>query len=62
MRPPVNLLIGTPAYAGQVQVDYVSSLLVFQRQGIPFTLMTVGNESFITCARNTIVSTFRPES
>jgi hypothetical protein len=54
----VNLLIGTPAYAGQVHVDYVSALLVFQRQGLPFTLMTIGNESLITRARNTIISAF----
>ena len=58
MAQPANLLIGTPAYGGQVHVDYVSSLLVFQRQGIVFTLMTIGNESLITRARNTIISTF----
>jgi hypothetical protein len=54
----VNLLIGTPAYAGQVHIDYVSALLVFQRERIPFTLMTIGNESLITRARNTIISAF----
>jgi hypothetical protein len=54
----VNLLIGTPAYAGQVHVDYLSALLVFQRERIPFTLMTIGNESLITRARNTIISAF----
>jgi hypothetical protein len=54
----LNLLIGTPAYAGQVHVDYVSALLVFQRERIPFTLMTIGNESLITRARNTIISAF----
>jgi hypothetical protein len=43
----VNLQIGTPAYAGQVHVDYVSAPLVFQRERIPFTLMTIGNESLI---------------
>lgn len=58
MGQPANLLIGTPAYGGQVHVDYVNSLLVFQRQGIAFTLMTIGNESLITRARNTIISTF----
>ena len=54
----VNLLIGTPAYAGQVHVDYVAALLEFRRQGMPFTLMTIGNESLITRARNTIISAF----
>ena len=58
MAESVNLLIGTPAYAGQVHVDYVSALLVFQRERVPFTLMTIGNESLITRARNTIVSAF----
>lgn len=58
MVAEVNLLIGTPAYAGQVHVDYVSALLVFQRQGLPFTLMTISNESLITRARNTIISAF----
>lgn len=58
MAENVNLLIGTPAYAGQVHVDYVSALLVLQRERIPFTLMTIGNESLITRARNTIISAF----
>ena len=54
----VNLLIGTPACAGQVHVDYVSALLAFQREHLPFTLMTIGNDSLITRARNTIISAF----
>jgi hypothetical protein len=54
----VNLLIGTPAYAGQVHVDYIAALLEYRRQGLPFTLLTVGNESLLTRARNTIISTF----
>ncbi len=58
MAENVNLLIGTPAYAGQVHIDYVSALLVFQRERIPFTLMTIGNDSLITRARNTIISAF----
>jgi hypothetical protein len=58
MPQDVQLLIGTPAYAGQVHVDYVSALLVFQRERVPFTLMTIGNESLITRARNTVISAF----
>jgi hypothetical protein len=54
----INLLIGTPAYAGQVHVDYLGALLAFQREKIPFTLMTIANESLITRARNTIISAF----
>jgi hypothetical protein len=54
----VNLLIGTPAYAGQVHVDYVAALLEYQRQGLPFTLLTVAHESLLTRACNTIISAF----
>jgi hypothetical protein len=53
-----NILIGTPAYAGQVHVDYVHALLGFYRAGVRFSLMTVDKESLITRARNTIISQF----
>jgi hypothetical protein len=53
-----NVLIGTPAYGGMVHSDFVNSLLGYQRAGIAFALMTIGNESLITRARNTIVSEF----
>ena len=61
IRP--NVMIGTPAYAGMVHMDYVSSLLDFKLGGILFSLMSIGNESLITRARNTILSAFhaRPE-
>ena len=61
IRP--NVMIGTPAYAGMVHMDYVSSLLEFKQNGILFSLMSIGNESLITRARNTILSAFhvRPE-
>jgi hypothetical protein len=52
------LLIGTPAYGGLLHIDYVHSLLDFQRSGIPFTLATLGQESLVTRARNTIVAIF----
>lgn len=51
-------MIGTPAYHCQVHTEYVSSLLSFQRDGIPFSLTTIGNESLITRARNTLLSHF----
>jgi hypothetical protein len=57
----VNLLIGTPAYAGQVHVDYVAALLDYQRQGLPFTLLTIGNESLPPRARNAIISAFHAQ-
>jgi hypothetical protein len=58
MTEPVNVLIGTPAYAGMVHVDFVSTLLSFTRARIPFTLLTIGNESLITRARNAIAAAF----
>jgi hypothetical protein len=53
-----HLLIGTPAYGGQVHVDYLNSVLAMQQAGLPFSLMTIGNESLITRARNTILAAF----
>ena len=60
---PIHVMIGTPAYGGMVHVDFVNSLLEFRNAGIPYTLVTVGNESLITRARNTILAAFaaRPE-
>lgn len=56
--PEPNILIGTPAYAGQVNVDYVHALLSFYRESVRFSLMTVDKESLITRARNAIISQF----
>lgn len=56
--PEANILIGTPAYGGQVHVDYVHGLMDFFRHQIRFRVLTIGNESLITRARNTIISTF----
>jgi hypothetical protein len=53
-----NLLIATPAYGGQVHVDYVHGLMDLFRHGVRFRLLTIGNESLITRARNTLISTF----
>jgi len=54
----VNIFIGTPAYNSMVHTDYLHSLLSFHESKIPFTVMTIGNESLITRGRNTIVSYF----
>lgn len=58
-----HLLIGTPAYGGMVHSDFASALLTYQQMQIGFALMTIGNESLITRARNSILSEFhaRPE-
>jgi hypothetical protein len=53
-----TILIGTPAYGGMIHSDFVSALLQYQQRRIPFALMTIGNESLITRARNTIISEF----
>ena len=52
------VMIATPAYGGMVHVDYVNSLLTYQRAGIAYSLATIGNESLITRARNTLLSMF----
>lgn len=54
----VHLLVATPAYGGMVHADYAASLLGYQAVGIPFSLMTIGNESLITRARNTLLAEF----
>lgn len=58
-----HLLIGTPAYGGMVHSDFASALLTYQQMQIRFALMTIGNESLITRARNSILAEFhaRPE-
>jgi len=53
-----KLLIGTPAYNGQIHLDYLHSILNFTQAGIDYSLMTIGNESLITRGRNAILSTF----
>ena len=58
MSGEANILIGTPAYGGMIHSDYVNALLTYQRSGIKFGLMTIGNESLITRARNTILAEF----
>ncbi len=62
-NPDCMLMIGTPAYAGMMHCDTVNALLTYQRANLGFALMTIGNESLITRARNTVISEFhaRPE-
>ena len=50
------VLIGTPAYGGMVHTDYVDSLLQYATAHVPFAVMTIGNESLITRARNAIAA------
>ncbi|MEM7196267.1 MAG: hypothetical protein AAF402_15085 [Pseudomonadota bacterium] len=53
-----NVMVGTPAYNGMVHSDYVHSLLSYGNAGIKFGLHTIGNESLITRARNTVLANF----
>ena len=56
-----NILIGTPAYGGQVHTDYVKSILPLASVGVHFNVAFVGNQSLITRARNEIFSIFVSE-
>jgi hypothetical protein len=52
------VMVGTPAYAGMVHIDYVAALTEFHQHKIAFSSMMIGNESLITRARNTILARF----
>lgn len=54
----VSLMVGTPAYGGMVHLDYMNALFGFTASGIPFQLASIGNESLITRARNTVIANF----
>lgn len=56
--PDIHLMIATPAYGGMVHTDYVQSLLRLRNAGIEFALLTLGNESLVTRARNSLISQF----
>lgn len=53
-----NIFIATPAFAGQVYMNYLTTLIDFLNTGIPFTVNFLGNESLITRARNTLITDF----
>ena len=54
----VNIFIGTPCYNSMVHSDFLHSIMSFHEYKIPFSLMTIGNESLITRGRNTVISYF----
>jgi len=56
-----SLLIGTPAYGGMMHMSHVQCLFELAAAGISFRLATIGNESLITRARNTILSAFHSQ-
>ena len=58
----VKILFGTPCFGGMLHNGYFQSMLElstnFTRFGIPFEVITIGNESLIQRARNGIVAKF----
>jgi len=54
----VNILIGTPCYAGKLDLDYFNSILDFHRKRLPVTVMGLRNESLIPRGRDTIFTYF----
>lgn len=58
MGSEAAIMIGTPAYNHQIHTDYLHSVMGFYRAGINYSLMTIGNESLITRARNSIITKF----
>lgn len=57
-----HIMIGTPAYAGMVHLDYLASISEYFQAQINFTISAIGNESLITRARNAILSKFHEET
>ena len=59
---PLKIIIGTPCYGGLLQNGYFQSVMQltanFTKLGIPFEISTIGNESLIPRARNSIVAKF----
>lgn len=58
----VKILFGTPCYGGKLYTGYFQSMtecvVNLTKLGIKFEIMTIGNESLITRARNGIVAKF----
>ena len=52
------IMVGTPAYNSMVHTDYVRSLLSFNIAGLSYSFLSLGGESLITRARNTITAHF----
>lgn len=60
--PPTGLWVATPCYGNMVTQQYLKSILKLQKacleRGLPVAVDTLGNESLVTRARNTLVATF----
>ena len=57
-----KILIGTPCYGGMITEGYMISIINLmsrlREMDIPVAIKTIGNESLITRARNSIVAEF----
>ena len=66
LRNKVKILIGTPCFGGMLHNGYFQSMLElssnFTRLGIPYEVITIGNESLIQRARNGIVAKFMSDN
>ena len=62
MSHKLKLFVATPAYGGWLCEDYLHSMLELQtfcnQEQIPFRIQTLGMESLVTRARNTLVANF----
>lgn len=61
-RNKVKIIFGTPCFGGMLHNGYFQSMLelsaMFTKLGIPYEVITIGNESLIQRARNGIVAKF----
>ena len=66
LKNKVKILFGTPCFGGMLHNGYFQSMLElsanFTRLGIPFEVITIGNESLIQRARNGIVARFMADA
>lgn len=53
-----HVMIGTPAYGGMVHMNYMHAVVAYRDCGIDHTVVSIGNESLITRARNALLATF----
>ena len=62
LRNKVKVIFGTPCFGGLLHNGFFQSMIelsaMFTRLGIPYEVITIGNESLIQRARNGIVAKF----
>jgi hypothetical protein len=65
MEKVVDIMVATPAYGCQLHTDYFNSMLALQegaiRSGINIDFVTIGNQSLVPKARNSLISYFNYE-